>query len=115
MANYSLFIGWNRINPGREADAGELFESSMGYYGKLQQEGTIENFEPVILSRHGGDLNGFIILRGERTKLNELKEDKDFILLTMKCDNILTGFGVVDGYIGETLQGRMSLWRSSIA
>ena len=54
MANHGIMLGWNRPITGREADAGELFQQSIGYWTKLQKDGMIENFEPVLIERHGG-------------------------------------------------------------
>jgi hypothetical protein len=71
MADRVLFIGWNRPVVGREQQAMELWQKAMEYYGKLQADGRIESFEPVILTAHGGDLNGFVMLRGGAEKLAE--------------------------------------------
>jgi len=73
MANNVLFIGWNRAVAGREQKALEVFAKSMEYYTKLQTDGRIESFEPVILGVHGGDLNGFILLRGDAEKLDQIR------------------------------------------
>jgi len=62
MANQALFLGWNRPARGREEQAMKLWGKTMEYYGKLQAEGRIESFEPVLLTAHGGDLNGFFLI-----------------------------------------------------
>ena len=63
MANRVILIGWDRPIVGREQRAMQLFQKCIEYYSKLQTGGRIESFEPVILSRHGGDLNGFVMLK----------------------------------------------------
>ena len=65
MAGEALFIGWGAVVRGREQQALQVFQESMQYYGGLQQEGRIESFDVYLLAPHGGDLNGFVILRGE--------------------------------------------------
>lgn len=55
-----------------------MFNEATSYYTRLQLEGTIESFEPVILSAHGGDLAGFVVLRGDRNKLDALKQTEEF-------------------------------------
>ncbi len=55
MADRVLFIGWNRAVVGREQQAMQLFQKVVEFYGKLQADGRIESFEPVLLSAHGGD------------------------------------------------------------
>ena len=39
MSDRALFIGWNRVIAGREAQATELFQKSIGFYQTCQNEG----------------------------------------------------------------------------
>ena len=110
MADRVLFIGWNRPVVGREQQAMELFQKVVEFYGKLQADGRIESFEPVILAAHGGDLNGFFLLKGEAGKLAELREDDAFVQIVIEAGYCLDGFGVVPGYIGEGLTDVISRW-----
>ena len=73
MADAAILIGWNEPKPGRESMAAQLFADTMKYYTTLVEQRAIESFEPVILTRHGGDFNGFILLRGEAAKLDALQ------------------------------------------
>ena len=45
----------------------------LGYYTKLQERGEIESFEAVLLEPHGGELGGFLLLRGEAEKLDRVR------------------------------------------
>ena len=110
MADRVLFIGWNRPVVGREQQAMELFQKVVEFYGKLQADGRIESFEPVILAAHGGDLNGFFLLKGEAQKLAELREDNTFVQIVIEAGYCIDGFGVIPGYIGEGLTDVMSRW-----
>ena len=114
MADRILFIGWNRAVVGREQQAMQLFQKSMEFYGKLQAEGQIESFEPVLLSLHGGDLNGFVLLKGEAEKLAEVRRDETFLDLTTEAGYCLEGFGIVPGLIGEGLTDTFSRWSKLI-
>ncbi len=114
MADRILFVGWNRVVTGREQQANQLFQKAVEFYGKLQADGRIESFEPVLLDWHGGDLNGFIILRGSAQKLNEVQEDDTFIDLNVEAGFCLEGFGVINGYIGEGLTDVFSRWSKLI-
>jgi hypothetical protein len=49
------------------------------YYGRLQQQGEIDSFEPFGLEPHGGDLNGFLLVRGDRDKLARLCVSEAFM------------------------------------
>ena len=41
MADYALFVGWNRSVAGGEQQAMGLFARVMEYYGQLQNDGKI--------------------------------------------------------------------------
>ena len=110
MADRVLFMGWNRPVVGREQQAMELFQKVVEFYGKLQADGRIESFEPVILAAHGGDLNGFFLLKGEAQKLAELREDDAFVQIVIEAGYCLDGFGIIPGYIGEGLADVFSRW-----
>jgi len=110
MADRVIFMGWNRPVIGREQQALQLFQRAMEFWGKLQAEGRIESFEPVLLSSHGGDLNGFVMVKGEAAKLSEIHEDDTFIDLTIEADYCIDGYGVIDGVIGDDLADRFSRW-----
>jgi hypothetical protein len=115
MADSVLFIGWNRSVRGREQQAMKLFQKEIEYYGGLQADGRIESFEPVILAAHGGDLNGFILLKGEVEKLKEVRQDDTFINLTIESNYCLDGFGIIPGYIGDGLTDVFSRWTRLIS
>jgi len=110
MADHALFIGWNRPTVGREQQGMTLWGKAMEYYGKLQADGRIESFEPVLLSAHGGDLNGFVLLRGDRDKLHKIRGEDAFRDLETEGNYCLDGFGVITGIIGEALNDGFARW-----
>jgi hypothetical protein len=103
MAKQIIFLGWNRAVTGREQHAMKLFEKGMEFFGKLQTDGKIESFEPVLLSAHGGDLNGFVMLRGEAIKLAEVRRDDAYTNFIIEAGYCLEGFGAIVGFVGEGL------------
>lgn len=103
MANAALFVGWGQVVRGREAKALQVFNETMAYYGKLQQEGKIESFEAAILQPHGGDLAGFVLLRGERAGLDAVASTAEFQTLTVRAGMIVDNIGVIDAAIGSEL------------
>ena len=115
MADGILFIGWNRPVVGREKQAMQLFQKCLEYYTKVKKEGMIESFEPVLLAAHGGDLNGFWLLKGSTQKLGEIQRDSVFIDLIIEAGYCLEGFGVVPGYIGEGLTNLFSRWSKLVS
>ena len=58
MADSGLFIGWGEVVTGREAEAQETFVATLEYLAGLQEDGTIESFEPVFLEQHGAISTG---------------------------------------------------------
>lgn len=100
---------------GREQQALQVFQESMEYYGRLQQEGQIDGFEPFLLGPHGGDLNGFIILRGERAKLAEIRFSDEFERLLSRAVTIIDSAGVIPAYGGEALGRQMELFQTAAA
>lgn len=115
MANSALFMGWNRAVAGREQQAMDLFMKSMEYYGQLQNDGKIESFEPVVLSAHGGELNGFVLIRGDADKLDAIRRDETFISYATEANFCLVGFGLIRGYIGDSITEMFSLWAKHIS
>jgi hypothetical protein len=111
MAGEALFIGWGAVVRGREKQALQVFQESMEYYGKLQQDGRIDGFDVFLLSPHGGDLNGFVILRGSRPALAEIRFSDEFERLLARASAIIDGSGVVPAYSGEALARQMGIFQ----
>ena len=108
MADAALFMGWNEPKVGREAHAMELWASTMTFWTRQLEAGNVESFEPVILARHGGTLNGFILIRGTTENLDRIRRSDEYNDLIMQVTYCLEGFGTVDAYIGDQLKDRMS-------
>ena len=104
MAKGGLFIGWGPAARGREQMALALFQETMQYYARLQQQGEIDSFEPVQLEPHGGDLQGFLLIRGDTDKLARLRVSAEFITFTARATLALDNIGVAGAYLGEGLE-----------
>jgi hypothetical protein len=103
VANAALVIGWGPAVRGREQKALQVFNEAIQYYTRLQQQGEIESFEPVALEPHGGDLNGFLLVRGDREKLSRLRYSDEFVRLNNRAMQVVDNFGVIGAFIGEEL------------
>ena len=114
MADSGLFIGFGAPIRGRERQAIKVFNETFEYYSRLQQEGEIESFEPVFLEPHGGDLNGFILIRGNAEKLASLRVSEEFTQLSLRATLIVNGFGVVGADLAERLQRQMEFYTEQI-
>jgi hypothetical protein len=105
MATACLLIGWKRPFPGREREAYALL---MGVANEQiehwRREGWFESYERVGLTPHGGALNGFALLKGERAKLDELRRTDAFERVSMRLALLFDGYAVVPGVIGDGLE-----------
>lgn len=110
MSTNVIFMGWDRSIPGREAESAAHFQEFMQYLAGLQQAGAIGSFEAVLLNPHGGDLNGFVLIRGDNDQLNALSSDEDWITHITRGGMHLEGLGIVRGTTGELLMEQMGLW-----
>src|ERR1700693_381674 len=108
MSDHGLFIGFGIPVRGRETRAVEVFNEATQYYAGLQQKGTITSFEVALLEFHGGELGGFVLLRGEREKIAMLRVDPEFQRLQTRASLAGENIGVVGGVLGAELQRQMS-------
>ncbi|MDA1314061.1 MAG: hypothetical protein O2968_12045 [Acidobacteria bacterium] len=115
MSTNAIHFGWNRTVPGREGTSAAHFEEFVQYLGGLQQQGSIMSFEVVLLNPHGGDLNGFFLIRGDGAKLTELVQSDEWLTHMMRAALHLEGSGAVMGATGDAVMERMKLWSSLIS
>ena len=115
MASAALFIGWGTVVRGREKQALGVFNEAIQYYTRLQQQGEVESFEPVALEAHGGDLAGFLLIRGERDKLERIRYMPEFLRLNSRALQVVDNFGVVSGFIGEELNRQFAEFQEAAA
>jgi hypothetical protein len=115
VAEFGLFIGWGSPYAGKEAAAGKMFEEAVAYWDALKAAGEIESVELVLLNRHGGDLLGFALLRGDPEKLGRLSMTPEFQRLTMRAGVCLDGVGVVNAVVDAGVKRWMGEWKGAIA
>jgi hypothetical protein len=107
MGTNVVFIGWSRPTPSRERVATALCQEFTQYLGGLQQAGTIQSFDSVFLNPHGGDLNGFTLIRGDSGKLDALLSSEKWETYMTRAGLVLDGFGCLRGATGELLMKQM--------
>jgi hypothetical protein len=113
MAGEALFVGWGPVVRGREQKALQVFQETLEYYGKLQQEGKIDSFEPVLIAPHGGDLAGFILLRGPRAKMAEVRFSEEFERVLARAGAVVDNVGALPAYSGEALGEAMARFQAA--
>lgn len=104
MPDAALFIGWGPAVRGRERQSLQVFNEVLAYYARLQQSGEISSFEAVGLEPHGGDLVGFLLVRGDRDKLTRLRGSEEFLRLNNRGALVVDHLGVVTAFVGDDLQ-----------
>src|SRR6059058_16068 len=100
MADAALFIGWGQVVRGREKRAVQVFNESVEYWGSLQGDGRIEDFEVVLLGPHGGDLQGSALRRGTKNKMGAPGADEESRRPTTGAALTIEPRGVADARVG---------------
>jgi len=114
MKSNVVFFAWNRSLPGREHLSREHFDEFNHYLAGMQQENMISSFEVVFLDFHGGDLNGFFLIRGENRKLDDLLASESWQTHMIRAALHLQGSGAVRGVAGDQVMERMRIWTNNI-
>jgi hypothetical protein len=114
MAEAGLYLGWGTVVRGRERVALDLFNESLQYYGRLQQEGKIESFDVAILTPTGGDNVGFIPLRGTAQQIDSLRRDDEFQELLNRVQMIVEGLRLTDAVVDEGLAQQITRFEKVI-
>jgi hypothetical protein len=114
MAEAGLFIGWGEPITGRETKGLEVFAEALGYYGKAEQDGRIESQEVVLLGPHGGDLAGFILVRGNDAQIAALRAEDDFERITTRAALVVRNVGVVDASVGNGVQDAIGVYQAAV-
>ena len=110
MADWALFIGFGYPVRGREQRSAEVFNEAMSLWGDLQGRGELESFEAFFLDPHGGDLGGFMLLRGEREALMRIQAGDEFRRMVTRAQLIVENFGVVLAATGSEVEKLMGVF-----
>lgn len=63
---------------------------------------------------HGGDMNGFFLIRGESAKLDALVSSTEWETHMIRAALHLEGSGAIRGVTGELVMESMNLWTKMI-
>jgi hypothetical protein len=113
MADRLLFISWGETVRGREERALEVFNETVGMYGRMQQEGRIERFD-VRLLMPNAQLDGYFEVEGTAEQLAALKEDAEFRRSMTDATLIVDRITVTDGFCGQGIADQMALFTEAI-
>lgn len=110
MAGEALFVGWGQVVRGREQLALQVFQETIAFYTKLQEDGHIASFEATLLAPHGGDLAGFLLMHGEQSSLDSIAASEEFVRLVSRAGSVVDNVGVVPAYTGDALGRQMGIF-----
>ena len=107
MADSALFIGWGTPVRGREAKSTSVFSEAVALWTKLESEGVIESWAAYFLGPHGGDLDGFFLLHGEREKLAVASASEEMSRVLERAAMVVDRLGVVPALTGSAIEAAM--------
>jgi hypothetical protein len=114
MADRMLLISWGSTVNGREERALDVFNESMGFYGRMQQDGRIESFD-VTLLRPNSDMAGYIALHGTGDQIDSIQNDDEFLRIQAEAGLIVEDLRTCEGYTGEGVAQLMGIFREAIS
>jgi hypothetical protein len=114
MADRVLFISWGENVHGREERGLEVFDETVGMYGRFQQEGRIESFDVVLLNP-GTGMEGYLALHGSADQLAAIREDEEFRRGLMDASMIVQDLKMTDGFANAGIAREMELYREAVA
>ena len=114
MAEAALCTVFGEPVPGREKQAVNIYADTLQYWGRLQQEGKIERFDVTVLSPSGGDVTGFIVVRGTAAQIDSVRRTKEFQQLLNRVQLVVSHLRVNDAYVDEGLAQIMSQYQEVV-
>jgi hypothetical protein len=103
MAEAALCTVFGEPVPGREKQALSVYNDTMQYWGRLQQEGKIERFDITVLTPSGGDVTGFIVVRGTAEQIDSVRRTKEYQQLLNRVQLVVSHLRVNDAFVDEGL------------
>jgi hypothetical protein len=110
MAKGALFVGWGSIVSGREKIAADVLNEAQQYLQRLQREGVIDGADVVLLEPHGGELEGFVLIKGEKEAISRLRTDDMFVHMIVGVQLVHNNVRVVGAYSGAEMHALLKLW-----
>jgi hypothetical protein len=114
MAEAALFIGWGDAAKGREKSALDVYNETLQYWGRLQQDGKIERFDVAVLTPNGGDVGGFMLVRGTAEQIDSVRRSDEYQRLINRVQLIADRLRVADASVDEGLGQIMSVYGEEV-
>jgi hypothetical protein len=114
MAEAALCTVWGEPVPGREKQALDVYNEVVQYWARLQQEGKIERFDVTVLTPTGGDVTGFLLVRGTAEQIDSVRRTKEYQLLLSRVQLITTHLRIADAFVDEGLAQIMGQYQEVV-
>jgi hypothetical protein len=114
MAEAALCTVFGEPVPGREKQALDVYSDTMQYWGRLQQEGKIERFDVTVLTPTGGDVTGFIVVRGTAEQIDSVRRTKEYQQLLNRVQLAVSHLRVNDAFVDEGLAQIMGQYQEVV-
>ena len=95
--------------PGREREALQLAREGSEFWGKLLEEGSIDDMSWFL----GGDGTSYHIIRGDEASLREVGMTPEALLLGAKCSLLLTDYGYGLFATGDAAEAMMGVYEQT--
>lgn len=114
MPDRALFVGFGSPVRGREERAVEVFNEFAEMLDRMADDGRIQSAEPCLLDPHGGDLDGFVMVRGSAEQCAALPNDEDFRRAMTDAQLVVENLGVVPAVVGEGVAREMAMYLEAV-
>ena len=104
MQETATFVGWGARLPGRELSAIQTFKEFTELLEDLKQTREIEDYLPVVLGPHGGELEGFVLIFAEPEKIAKIVKREDVHKLQLRAQFEHTKFSVIPAVVGKGVE-----------
>ena len=109
MAGEALFVGWGQVVRGREQRALQVFQETIAFYTKLQEDGRIASFDATLLAPHGGTSPAFFSCTANNHLWTHPRE-RGVPSILGRAGSVVDNVGVVSAYTGDALGQVMGIF-----
>jgi hypothetical protein len=113
MADRVLFISWGASVRGRETRGLEVFNDTMGMYGRMQQDGRIESFDVALMNPSTG-MDGYIQLHGSADQIAAIQNDEEFRRGLYDASLIVEDLKMAVGYTNAAIAHEMEMYQEAV-
>ena len=103
MAEAALCTVWGAPIRGREKEALNVYNEAMQYWAGLQQGGKIERYDVTVLALSGGNMAGFLVVRGTAEQIDSVRRSDEYWQHIARGQLVGSHIGVTTAYVDEGL------------